>query len=106
MNNTSIFDEQHLLHALRHYLPSQTPLKDFIHHNSLHAFQEMKFFDAILKHLLFLGIKLQCRCTTSEACIALEELMMLFWVELLQIEKVLRQLKHGNQIVCINNTMK
>jgi hypothetical protein len=49
MNNTSIFDEQHLLHALRHYLPSQTPLKDFIHHNSLHAFQEMKFFDAIFK---------------------------------------------------------
>ncbi|MBP6516761.1 MAG: DUF2309 family protein, partial [Chitinophagales bacterium] len=49
MNKTLNFDEQHLLHALRHYLPSQTPLKDFIHHNSLHAFQEMKFFDAIFK---------------------------------------------------------
>ncbi len=41
------FDEQHVLHQLTHYLPSQTPLKDFIHHNSLHAFQHMKFFDAI-----------------------------------------------------------
>ncbi len=41
------YDEAHVMHALRHYLPSQTPLKDFIHHNSLHAFQKSKFFDAI-----------------------------------------------------------
>lgn len=34
---------------LEHYLPSQTPLKDFIHHNSLHAFQHMKFYEAIFK---------------------------------------------------------
>ena len=43
------FDVEHLLHELKHYLPSQTPLKDFIHHNSLHAFQGMKFYDAIFK---------------------------------------------------------
>lgn len=43
------FNEAHLLDELKHYLPSQTPLKDFIHHNSLHAFQEQKFFDAIFK---------------------------------------------------------
>jgi uncharacterized protein len=41
------FDKAHVIHELRHYLPSQTPLKDFIHHNSLHAFQEMAFYDAI-----------------------------------------------------------
>ena len=45
----SIFDEQHCLKELKHYLPSQTPLKDFIHHNSLHAFQHMKFYDAIFR---------------------------------------------------------
>jgi hypothetical protein len=28
-------------------LPSQSPLKDFIHHNSLHAFQNQKFYDAL-----------------------------------------------------------
>src|SRR5687768_12016968 len=43
------FNEHHVLHELKHYLPSQTPLKDFIHHNSLHAYQHMKFFDAIFK---------------------------------------------------------
>ena len=44
-----IFDEAHILHELKHYLPSQTPLKDFIHHNSLHAFQKLKFYDAIFR---------------------------------------------------------
>ena len=43
------FDEHHVLHELKHYLPTQTPLKDFIHHNSLHAFQSSKFYDAIFK---------------------------------------------------------
>lgn len=43
------FDEKHVLHELKHYLPTQTPLKDFIHHNSLHALQQMKFYDAIFK---------------------------------------------------------
>ena len=43
------FDEYHVLHELKHFLPSQTPLKDFIHHNSLHAFQGMKFYDGIFK---------------------------------------------------------
>lgn len=45
----AIFDEKHILHELKHFLPSQTPLKDFIHHNSLHAYQHMKFYDAIFK---------------------------------------------------------
>lgn len=49
------FNEQELLHALKHYLPSQTPLKDFIHHNSLHAFQKMKFYDAIFKASAIFG---------------------------------------------------
>ena len=47
--NSFHFDEHNTIHHLKHYLPTQTPLKDFIHHNSLHAFQDMKFFDAIFK---------------------------------------------------------
>ena len=50
-------DEQKLIHALKHYLPTQTPLKDFIHHNSLHAFQHMKFYDAIFTASKIFGYK-------------------------------------------------
>ncbi len=58
-----VFDEAHVLHELKHYLPSQTPLKDFIHHNSLHAFQQMKFYDAIFKASSIFGyqVTLQLR---------------------------------------------
>lgn len=43
------FDESHAIHELKHFLPSQQALKDFIHHNSLHAFQHLKFYDAIFR---------------------------------------------------------
>ena len=36
-------DIQGILERIRHYLPSQLPLKDFIHHNTLHAFQDRPF---------------------------------------------------------------
>lgn len=51
------FDEQHLVHVLKHYLPSQGPLKDFVHHNTLHAFQDMKFYDAISKASAIFGFQ-------------------------------------------------
>lgn len=45
----SFFDEHHVLHELKHYLPTQAPLKDFIHHNTLHAFQTEKFHEGLKK---------------------------------------------------------
>lgn len=51
------FDEQHLLHELKHYLPTQGPLKDFVHHNTLHAFQDMNFYDALLKASAIFGFQ-------------------------------------------------
>jgi uncharacterized protein len=51
------FDECHALHELKHFLPSQQALKDFIHHNSLHAFQHMKFYDAIFKASKIFGFQ-------------------------------------------------
>lgn len=47
IKQNTIFQEDHLIKELKHYLPTQTPLKDFIHHNSLHAFQQQKFYTAI-----------------------------------------------------------
>ena len=38
-------DFEHLLH----YIPSQGPIKDFIHHNTLHAFQHEQFDEGVLR---------------------------------------------------------
>ena len=57
IQNHARFDEEHVLHELKHFLPSQQALKDFIHHNSLHAFQHMKFYDAIFKASKIFGFQ-------------------------------------------------
>lgn len=44
---TDTFNELNSLARLKHYLPAQSPLKDFVHHNTLHAFQNSNFFDAL-----------------------------------------------------------
>jgi uncharacterized protein len=46
MSNSG-YNEDRVLHKLKHYLPSQDPLKDFIHHNTLHVFQGERFHEAM-----------------------------------------------------------
>jgi uncharacterized protein YbcC (UPF0753/DUF2309 family) len=41
----SFFNEEASIRKLKRYLPHQPALKDFIHQNPLHAFQDQKFFD-------------------------------------------------------------
>jgi len=52
-----VFQEKECLKHLRHYLPAQAPLKDFIHHNTLHAFQSDSFFDALQRSTEIFGYK-------------------------------------------------
>jgi uncharacterized protein YbcC (UPF0753/DUF2309 family) len=51
------FDKDHALHQLKHYLPTQAPLKDFIHHNTLHAFQEKFFHTGLAEAAQIFGYK-------------------------------------------------
>ena len=53
----SCFNEHEVLHELKHYLPSQAPLKDFIHHNTLHAFQHLNFHKAIYRASALFGYR-------------------------------------------------
>ena len=65
-NNNSFhssFNESQVLHHLKHYLPSQTPIKDFIHHNTLHAFQNLKFYEAIFKAAKIFGYQTTLQLT-------------------------------------------
>ncbi len=40
------FDETKVINHLKHFLPAQAPLKDFVHHNVLHFFQNTNFHAA------------------------------------------------------------
>ena len=90
--NESIFDEKHLLHELKHYLPSQTPLKDFIHHNTLHAYQHMKFYDAIFKAAKMFGY---------QVTLELEDFRRLYAIGRIReqaVEKVIKEKKGAGQM--------
>lgn len=57
MTKNETFHLEHIIHELKHFLPSQAPLKDFIHHNTLHAFQADMFHEAMNKANKMFGYK-------------------------------------------------
>ncbi|MEY3844533.1 MAG: hypothetical protein RL293_955 [Bacteroidota bacterium] len=52
-----IFQLEKVVEELKHFLPSQAPLKDFIHHNTLHAFQHDSFHLGLKKSNVMFGYK-------------------------------------------------
>lgn len=52
------FDLERVIKHIKHYLPSQWALKDFIHHNSLHAFQHLPFFEGLNQAYEIFGYKI------------------------------------------------
>ena len=57
MYSSKYFSEESVLHKLSHFLPAQAPLKDFVHHNTLHAFQNLDFFEGLEKASRIFGYK-------------------------------------------------
>lgn len=55
--HNNLFREDNVLHHIKHYLPAQAALKDFIHHNTLHAFQDRRFFEALSEASTIFGYK-------------------------------------------------
>jgi uncharacterized protein YbcC (UPF0753/DUF2309 family) len=51
------FDEEWVLQKIKHYLPAQAPLKDFVHHNTLHAFQHHSFFESLRRASKIFGYR-------------------------------------------------
>lgn len=97
--NDTLFDKKRVLHELKHYLPSQTPLKDFIHHNSLHAFQGSKFYEAIFKSSKIFG---------HQSTMPLTDYRKLFEIGRIRIdvlEKVIENRKGNNAILEWKNNL-
>lgn len=43
-----IIEVREMVDRVSHWIPSQGPLKEFVHHNTLHAFQDRPFFEGCL----------------------------------------------------------
>ena len=46
---TEIASLSHVIEHAAHLLPSQGPITAFVHHNTLHAFEDLEFCDAVVQ---------------------------------------------------------
>jgi uncharacterized protein YbcC (UPF0753/DUF2309 family) len=57
MKSDLSFNLREAIHRLSHWLPSQGPIQNFVHHNTLHAFQELPFEEAVQRGGLLYGAR-------------------------------------------------
>ena len=55
MSETAAFQEDVVIQKIKHFLPAQGPLKDFVHHNTLHGFQDLCFEQAVRRAAKIFG---------------------------------------------------
>lgn len=93
------FNLEHLLHDLKHFLPAQAPLKDFIHHNTLHSFQDKKFKDGLAAAFEIFGYKVS---------LTLREYRDLYQAQKIEdsiLEKIIAQFKGHDEVAFWKNKM-
>jgi uncharacterized protein YbcC (UPF0753/DUF2309 family) len=67
LHSQTSFDLEASLHRLAHWLPTQNPLKDFIHHNTLHALEDQPFHTALAMASKLYGSKLSLPLSDYQA---------------------------------------
>jgi len=90
--DVNAFNLKETLHKLEHYLPRQAPLKDFIHHNTFHAFQGDNFDEALAKAQQILGYKVFLSLVDYRELYQQEKINMKI------IEKIITQEKGEKQV--------
>ena len=67
-NIKMLFNLDNSLRNIAHRLPAQGPIKDFIHHNTLHAVQHYPFHEGIAIAARFLVRAVICPWKTIKKC--------------------------------------